>query len=201
MTFAILPVKDPCRAKERLAGVLGPAEREALARAMYHHVIEVLCAARGFDRIVVVTSDAATAADARRRGAAVFQEPEQLSHSRSADDAARRAAQLGAATVVLLPIDLPLVTAAEIEGLLAAAPRPGVLIVPSADGTGTNAVVRTPPDAIASRFGPGSFAAHLAEARARGVPVVVARPPGVVFDVDTPEDLAELRRLQCPSVS
>ena len=191
MIFAVLPVKDPRRAKQRLAGMFSPAEREALARAMYEHVLAALCAARGFDRLAVATSDEATAADAARRGLLVFREGEQVSHSRSADAAARRASELGATTVVLLPIDVPLVTAAEIESLLAA-PRPGLLIVPSSDGTGTNVLVRSPPDLIESRFGPGSFRAHLEQARAAGAAVVVARPPGLVFDLDTPDDLAQL---------
>jgi 2-phospho-L-lactate guanylyltransferase len=86
-----------------------------------------------------------------------------------------------------------------------------VVIVPSSDGAGTNALLRTPPDIIESRFGPGSFEAHWSQAQARGVPVEVARPAGLMFDIDTPEDVAELlvrapdcraaRFLQCLSTS
>jgi 2-phospho-L-lactate guanylyltransferase len=67
-----------------------------------------------------------------------------------------------------------------------------VIIVPSADGTGTNALVRTPADVIESRFGKDSFRAHLDQARAKGVAADVMRPPGIVFDIDTPEDIATL---------
>ncbi len=200
MIFALLPVKAPHLAKQRLSTVLAPAQREALARSMYEEMLEKLRAARGIDRIVVATSDADTAAHARRSGALVFEEREQHNHSRSANDAARWAMEQGAATVMLLPIDVPLATSAEIEALAAAA-RPGVLIVPSADGTGTNALVLTPPNAIPAHFGPGSFRRHLEEAQARGLTVEVLRPPGLVFDIDTPEDLSELRRAQCPSGS
>lgn len=192
MTFAVVPVKDPKQAKQRLSGRLSPEQREALARAFYQDVMEAVCAARGLDDILVITTDPATAQDARNRGVLALLELRQLHHSHSADEAARHAAALGAKTVVLLPIDVPLITPAEIEGLLEAAPRPGVLIVPSADGTGTNAMVRTPADAIESRFGPGSFQAHLDQARSRRLRVEVARPPGLVFDVDTPADLDQL---------
>jgi 2-phospho-L-lactate guanylyltransferase len=102
---------------------------------------------------------------------------------------------LGATTVLLVPIDVPLVTRTEIEDLIHAAEgpaEPGVIIVPSLDGTGTNALVRTPPDAIASCFGPGSFQAHLDQAQQRGVRATVRRPAGLLFDVDTPEDVDEL---------
>lgn len=189
MKVAILPVKARARAKERLAGLLTAAQRETLARAMFEEMLEKLTAARGIDRVVVATSDQAVAGHARQSGVTVYEEPDQRGHSHSADRAARRAMEEGAGTVLLLPIDVPLATTAEIESLAEAA-RPGVIIVPSADGTGTNALVRTPPDAIASRFGQDSFRAHLEQAR----DAVVMRPPGIVFDIDTPEDVAELLR-------
>ena len=69
--------------------------------------------------------------------------------------------------------------------------RPGLIVVPSSDGTGTNALVRTPPDCIESRFGPGSFRAHLDQALSKGLPADVLRLPGLMFDIDTPEDVAE----------
>jgi 2-phospho-L-lactate/phosphoenolpyruvate guanylyltransferase len=191
MKFALLPVKARAHAKQRLGEFLSPREREALARVMYEEVFEKLTAARGIDRVVVVTSDASAARHARRAGALVFAEREQRGHSHSADRAARRAMELGASTVLLLPIDVPLVTSAEIEGLAEAA-RPGVIIVPSADGTGTNALVRTPPDVIECRFGKDSLRAHLEQARLKGVAAEIMRPPGIVFDIDTPADVAEL---------
>lgn len=210
MIFALLPVKAPANAKQRLSALLAPDQRERLARLMYEEVLETLCSARGFDRVVVVTSDEAAANHARRAGALVFEETEQRSHSHSADHAARRAMSLGATTVLLAPIDVPLVTAEELEDLAARARR-GIVIVPSSDGAGTNALLRTPPDIIESRFGPGSFEAHMSQALARGVPAEVARPTGLMFDIDTPEDVAELllrspgcraaRFLQCPSIS
>jgi len=208
MIFALLPVKAPANAKQRMSALLTPRQREHLARLMFEDVLEKLCAARGVDRVVVVTSDQTAAVHARRAGALVFEEIEQRGHSHSADAAARRAMSLGAATVLLAPIDVPLVTATEIEDLVARA-QPGVVIVPSSDGTGTNALLRTPPDAIDSHFGPGSFEAHWNQARERGIPAEVARPAGLMFDIDTPEDAAELiarapdcraaRFLRCPS--
>jgi 2-phospho-L-lactate/phosphoenolpyruvate guanylyltransferase len=191
MIFAILPVKDPRSAKQRLASLLSDAEREWLARAMYEEMLAKLCATRGFDGVLVITNDETAARRARESGADVVEEREQISHSHSADTAARKARELGADAVALLPIDVPLVTVQELDELAVAAQH-GVLIVPSADGTGTNALVRTPPDAIPSRFGPGSLQAHLEEARSRGVAARVVRPPGLLFDVDTPEDVEEL---------
>src|SRR5260370_25973012 len=101
---------------------------------MYEQSPEPLCSTRRLARVVVIASDPAAADHARRAGALVFDELEQRSHSHSADAAARRAMSLGARTVLLAPIDVPLATAAEIADLVATA-IPGVVIVPSSDAT------------------------------------------------------------------
>jgi 2-phospho-L-lactate/phosphoenolpyruvate guanylyltransferase len=189
--FAILPVKNPQNAKQRLTGFLAAEQRETLARLLYRQTLAALRQAEGIDRVVVVTSDAEAAEHARCSGALVFEEDEQVSHSASADAACLRAMELGASTVLLVPIDIPTVTPADFSRLAAAA-RPGLIVVPSSDGVGTNALVRTPPDCIQSRFGPGSFRAHLDQALSKGFQAAVLRIPGLMFDIDTPEDVAEL---------
>ncbi len=192
MIFAILPVKSPQNAKQRLKGFLAVEQREALARILYRQTLAALCQAEGIDQVVVATSDVEVAEYARCSGAIVFEENEQVSHSVSADAACLRAMEMGASTVLLVPIDVPTVTPADFTQLAAAASRPGLIVVPSSDGTGTNALARTPPDCIQSRFGPGSFRAHLDQALSKGVPADVLRLPGLMFDIDTPEDVAEL---------
>jgi 2-phospho-L-lactate guanylyltransferase len=189
--FAILPVKCPQNAKQRLTGFLGVEERQTLARMLYRQTLATLCQANGIDRVVVATSDSEIAEHARQSGAIVFEEREQVSHSVSADAACLRAMEMGASTALLFPIDVPTATPADFTRL-AASVRPGLIVVPSSDGTGTNALVRTPPDCIQSRFGPGSFRAHLDQALSKGMPADVLRLPGLMFDIDTPEDVAEL---------
>lgn len=191
MIFAILPVKSPQNAKQRLTGFLAVEQRETLARMLYRQTLSALCQAEGIDQVVVATSDAEIADHARRSGIMVFEEVEQVSHSVSADAACLRAMEMGASTVMLVPIDVPTVTPADFTQLAASA-RPGLIVVPSSDGTGTNALVRTPPDCIQSRFGPGSFRKHLDQALSKGLPADVLRLPGLMFDIDTPEDVAEL---------
>jgi 2-phospho-L-lactate guanylyltransferase len=199
VTFAVLPVKSPHNAKQRLSGFLSAEHRETLARILYQQTLASLCQAEGIDRVAVATSDPEAAEHARRKGVLVFEENEQVSHSVSADAACLRAIQLGATTVLLVPIDVPLVTPGDFTRLAAAA-RPGpqanpqakLIVVPSADGTGTNALARTPPDVIESRFGPGSCRAHLDQARSKSIHSEVLRLRGLMFDIDTPEDVAEL---------
>ena len=191
MIFAILPVKSPHNAKQRLRGFLSTAHRETLAWMLYRQTLAALCRAKGIDRVAVVTSDSEVAEHARCSGALVLDENEQVSHSVSADAASLRAIELGAKTVLLVPIDVPLASSADFSRLAGAA-GPGLIVVPSADGTGTNALARTPPDVIESRFGPGSCRAHLHQARLKNVHVRILRLRGLMFDIDTPEDVADL---------
>jgi 2-phospho-L-lactate guanylyltransferase len=191
MIVAVLPVKSPRNAKQRLSGYLTPGQRETLARTMFEEVLATLTRVRNIGRIIVASSDPDVLGHARNTGVDVLVEIEQKSHSLSADFAARHAAEAGARSVLLMPIDVPLVTPDEIGSLLMGTLH-GLIVVPSSDGTGTNALVRTPPDAIRSCFGPGSFQAHCGQAETLGIPLQVMHPPGILFDIDTPEDVAEL---------
>ena len=94
--------------------------------------------------------------------------------------------------MLVIPADVPLITAAEIKAILDAAPESGTVLVPAADGRGTNAILRRPPSLFPARFGNDSFLPHLENARRSGRQVVILELPGVALDVDRPDDLAAL---------
>jgi 2-phospho-L-lactate guanylyltransferase len=79
-----------------------------------------------------------------------------------------------------------------IETAGSAGPRPRVVLVPSHDRDGTNAVLAAPPDAFPLSFGPRSFARHFAQAEARGIDCRVVELAGLARDVDEPRDLLAL---------
>ena len=97
--------------------------------------------------------------------------------------------RLEVTSLLSVPIDTPAVTASEILALLELRRRFPVVIVPSADGLGTNALLRTPPDAIHPHFGPGSCSLHVQEAETKGLASLVRPSPGLGSDIETPEDL------------
>jgi 2-phospho-L-lactate guanylyltransferase len=190
-TLAILPVKSFGAAKQRLAESLGAGARQALAQAMFTDVLSSLRHAPELDEIVVVTSDRVAESTAGGHRVRVLADTAQAGQSEAAMIGIRHALAEGFERAVLVPGDTPLVERADLARLLAPA-APGVVIVPDRHGTGTNALVLTPPDAIAPSFGPGSFASHVALAEAAGVPHRVERVSALELDVDTPGDLAEL---------
>jgi 2-phospho-L-lactate guanylyltransferase len=189
-TIAILPVKSFAAAKQRLAGQLGAGSRQALAQAMFSDVLSSLRHVPGLDAVVVVTADRVAEAAARGERVQVLRDTEQQGQSPAAAIGIRYALAAGYDRVLLVPGDTPLLDPLEVAGLLAR--RSSVAIVPDRHGTGTNALLISPPDAIAPSFGPDSFARHAEAARAAGVETAVERLSTLMLDVDTPDDLAEL---------
>jgi 2-phospho-L-lactate guanylyltransferase len=193
MRAILIPVKDLSRAKQRLALAFPQAERTRLAQSMLRDVFAAVAQVGSADAVFVVSSDAGALHEAALRGWHILPETEQSSESASVDAASRVCAARGFTALLRLPIDIPLVRPDDVESLLAACPpAPGAVLVPSRDGQGTNALLRTPPDLFPSHFGPGSLEKHLAEARCRTAHIVILRNPRVEMDVDDHNDLQAL---------
>lgn len=193
MNALLIPIKDPTHAKSRLADLLSADERRRLAWAMFEDVSRAVAAARKPDRVVMVTSYQPAVERARSLGWDVLVEESQVSESTSVDWASRVLSERGFETVMRLPADLPLVRAEDIDALLSVnLVAPGALLVPSRDGTGTNAMIRTPPTLFPSRFGPNSLELHKLEAARVGVRCVVANNSRIALDIDELPDLHAL---------
>ena len=188
-TWAVVPLKRFADAKRRLASVLGPEARRHLSVLMLRDVLAVLTATPGLDRIVLATSEP-SAADF---GCPVIDDGGGDLNAAIARAAAALEAA-GVARMLVLPADVPLVTAPDIAQILAAGEAAPVVIVPDAKGIGTNALLLSPPAAIAPRFGADSRARHGVAARNLGLASRELRIPWLGFDVDRPEDLVQLAR-------
>jgi 2-phospho-L-lactate/phosphoenolpyruvate guanylyltransferase len=194
-TWAIVPVKALEEAKQRLAPVLPLDARRRLMQVMLQDVLATLRQVEVLAPVLVVTPDADVAELAAWRGAAVLREERSRGHSAAAMAGFAHALAHGAAQALTLPADAPCVTRSELLTLLDAVPRSGgpcVVLAPSRDRDGTNAVLATPPDAFRPSFGQGSFARHLAEAEARRLDCRVVELAGLGLDIDEPRDLLAL---------
>ena len=193
MRALLLPVKDLRNAKQRLAGILSPEERFALARAMLADTVRAMRGVQRADKIFVVTNYEPAMQAAGENGWQILAEERQISESVSVDDASRRIESLGFDSLLRIPLDLPLIQSHDIDELLEIdCSAPAMVIVPSRDGTGTNAILRTPPTLFPSHFGSGSFAKHCAEADAAGAQIHHRRNAHLEMDVDDESDLRAL---------
>ena len=192
MAQALVPLKDLVEAKSRLAGLLRPAERRALAQAMAEDVLTVLQVHPGVSRITLVSDDPGADLLAGKYGARCW--PERSLGCRGLNAVIRCASEQLLAGVdsplLVLHADLPLLAGADIDAALDARRASGGLVIGcDREGTGTNLLLFDGGSMPAFCFGQDSCARHRDSARAAGLPVQVLRRPGIELDVDEALDL------------
>ncbi len=198
---AIIPVKRFAAAKRRLLEAMEPRRRAALVAAMLTDVLRATCEARLIERLIVVTGERRAERLALRHAqrtttpVEVFRDPRDAGHAEAATLGIFRAKALGARGVALLPGDCPLLEPGELDGVLERLEDGAVTVVPDRHGTGTNALLLAPPDAIGPAFGAGSCARHADRARHLGQRLAIEPLDSLALDVDTPDDLRMVAQL------
>jgi 2-phospho-L-lactate guanylyltransferase len=188
----LVPVKNLAAAKQRLAAVLDQPSRTALAQAMLHDVLTTLHNWKTRPPVAVVTSDPYATNLAEEYQFEVIPDPDNPGETGAIEMATRVCVERGIDSTLVIPADIPLIRAEELEEILKHAPAEGSVLVPAADGRGTNAAFRRPADIFPLRFGNDSFKPHHAAAQATGKPCIVLNLPGIAVDVDNPADLQHL---------
>jgi 2-phospho-L-lactate guanylyltransferase len=189
---AVVPVKRFALAKSRLASGVDAARKPELIAAMIADVLEAIGAARSIERTIVVSQEPTAVELAAAAGAELVDDFDDTGHNAAVLAGIARAEAAGARCVALLPGDCPLLDPRELDKMLTGVPDPYVAVIPDRHGTGTNALVLAPPNAIEPSFGEGSRERHVAAARAAGVPYGVEELASLGLDLDTPADIVAL---------
>jgi 2-phospho-L-lactate guanylyltransferase len=188
----LIPVKNLSDAKQRLASVLDQFARTELAQAMLHDVVAMIAAWPQRPACTLVTSDPFAFALADKYDFEVIPDRTNPGETGAIEMATRLCEARGIDYTLVIPADIPLIQATELEQIFAAVPKEGSVLVPAADGRGTNAAFRRPANLFPLRFGNDSFRPHLAAAQATGKPCQVLQLPSIALDVDNPGDLQQL---------
>lgn len=187
MIVAAVPVKALAEAKSRLAPQLTSDQRRDLVIGLLRKTVEAIQGSGVIQRVAVVTPQSDLAGTL-----SVDVLPDLGSLNGSLEGAVQWALSLGASKLLIVPVDLPGITASAVRDLIETdAPLYGIAIVSTADG-GTGALLLTPPNIIPPAFGPRSFTRHLMLARLQGVRAEEVDSPAFALDLDTPEDLHRL---------
>lgn len=188
--WAIVPVKPLRRGKSRLAEVLTQEERADLNRRLLAHTLDTLTSIPEIEHVLVISRDQSALSLARDHGARTVQE-----HGSPQLNLALARATIVAKTyatrgVLIVPMDLPLITAEDVRTMLELAKDPPVVVVaPDRHGQGTNALLVCPAGLIEYEFGPGSFHRHCAKAQQAGARLEICELSSLALDMDLPEDL------------
>jgi len=190
-TWAIIPVKRLVEAKSSLSEALTLVQRRELVLRMLADVLNAIRGARSIVGTIVVSPDEEVLKFARANGAFGVVEPG-IELNKALKLAVDYAVVEGASSVLILPSDLPLLRAADVENIISMASSPRDIVIAPSKDNGTNALFLQPPDVMNLRFGGESFPSHLAGARAVGVRLHIYRSFNVATDVDGMEDLSKV---------
>jgi 2-phospho-L-lactate guanylyltransferase len=188
----LVPVKNLSTAKQRLAAVLDQPARTELAQAMLHDVVSTLATWTARPACALVTSDPFAIELAQQYDLEIIADPANPGETGAIEMATNICVARGIESTLVIPADIPLIQSSELAQILQAAPPVGSVLVPAADGRGTNAAFRRPANLFPLRFGNDSFKPHLAAAQATGKPCIVLQLPSLAVDVDNPEDLQQI---------
>ena len=191
--FTLVPVKKLSETKKRLSPILNAEERRAFALAMLLDVLRAISASSA-DKTVLIGSDT----DVKRLSLnwnADFLSDTGEELNQVLQYATDWSVHRGAEAVLVLPADVPLVTAEDIDQVTSfCSDRPSVAVSPSR-GEGTNALMRNPPRVMPTYFGPESFKRHLHEASKLGIRASIYKSASLSLDIDIPRDLKLLLKL------
>lgn len=194
-TFFIIPVKRFENSKTRLSSMLSADERVELASLMLDDTLATLRVA-GL-QILVVSGDRRAKQIAESHGARFIHEEKDSGVNSALSLADRHCIDAGASENVVVPQDLPLLNAGDINQIIASAREEKcVAICPSLRYDGTNVLLRRPPDIIKTHYDNNSYEMHIKSASDAGVSAHVMRLERLMFDIDTPEDVTRLARME-----
>jgi 2-phospho-L-lactate guanylyltransferase len=195
--WAVIPAKRFSRAKSRLASVLEAHERRELARALFERVLGACTDCRELQGTLVATDGEDAALAGRRRGAAILRDHEGAASRLGAvvDTALTWLGEHGATHAVVVMADLPLLSARDLDELLAQLRTRDMVIAPDLQRRGTSALGLRLGLGVCTCFGHSdSLQRHLDEAARASVSRLILHNPHIAFDLDSPADLLSFAR-------
>ncbi len=188
--WAIVPVKPLRRGKSRLSSVLSPEARAALNHYLLSNTLEILKTIDEIEYSLVVSRDPEALTIARLYGARTVQEKGSPQLNVALTRATMVALNHSVQGVIIVPADLPLLTAEDIHELVRHATEPPVVVItPDRHRMGTNALLISPPGLIRYEYGTGSFQKHCQQANRAGARLEICERNTIALDIDYPEDL------------
>ena len=196
--FALVPVKRFESSKSRLSSVLNVIERKELSQLLLTNTLSVLTEASAISEIVIVSSDEVAMEIARKNGAEVLRERRDDGVNAAIARADDYSFENGAEATLVIPQDLPLLVAADVNMICRKAndEERCLIVCPSIRYDGSNALLRKPSRLLKTSYDQDSFNAHIRAATKSGIPIKVFLSKRIMLDLDTTEDLKILMHRQ-----
>ena len=187
-TSAIIPVKTFSKAKTRLN--LSQDCKEEICSLMLKEVLRTISNCKVVNQIVLVSKDESALKIGRQfNSVEIFDDESGVNNAIDlADD------YLSDKTFdcsIIFPQDIPTMTSSDIDTLLGfIKSMNSVIIVPSRQFNGTNALVRYPSGLMQTRYDMGSYTHQIDAARTKTKNISIALIRRMMLDIDDESDLA-----------
>ncbi|MEM3072100.1 MAG: 2-phospho-L-lactate guanylyltransferase [Candidatus Bathyarchaeia archaeon] len=194
MTYVLIPLKRLDKSKTRLSSVLTLEERVELTIAMLEDVVESAVHAKGVKRVYVINNDVELARIMKAHGVKMLRDP-----GKGLNNALKiwlKKFERESKSALILPADIPLIKSEDLEQVIRLGAHYDMVISPSRNMKGTNALLLKPPTLLKPLFGSNSFNRHLKAAVEVNVRLKVFKNERIGFDVDSPSDLKTLLSTQ-----
>jgi len=187
-TSAIVPVKTFSKAKKRLR--LQQSVKENICNLMLQEVLKTISNCKLIDKIVLVSKDEAALKIGRQFNAAeIFDNESGVNDAVSLADQYISDKKFDCS--IIFPQDIPIMMSSDIDNLLNfVKSKNSVIIVPSRQFNGTNALVRCPADIMKTSYDMGSYTFQIDAAKTKTDDVSIALIRRMMLDIDDEHDLA-----------
>ena len=186
-TYAIIPVKSFSKAKTRLN--LPQIKRELLCKEMLEEVLRTLSECKSIDNIVMVSKDDSAIKLGKSFGTIQIFDDD-LGVNQAVDLADQHLSDSECDCSVIFPQDIPMMESSDVDSLLGfLKSRRSVMLVPSRQFNGTNALVRYF-NSMKTQYDKGSYSYQLDAAKVVTQNISIALIRRIMLDIDDESDLA-----------
>jgi len=198
--FVIIPVKRLDNAKSRLSSFLTDDERKQFCLKMLEDVLRTVKSTKRVHETVVVSKDPMVSQVAKNFEV-VYLKERKTGLNKTVSEAVDWCIEGGATSALVLPADIPLVVPTNLNRIFTLGEKASIVISPSRNGKGTNALLLTPPKVSPTFYGPRSFQRHIKEATKLRISFRRYMSPRIALDIDTVEDLTRFISLKAKRTS
>ena len=185
---AIIPVKTFSKAKTRLS--LSPDKRDLVCRLMLEEVVHTISNTKSIEEIIIVSKDEEAFKLCKKFNVKeIFDSDESgVNHAVSLADNYLENSDYSAS--IVFPQDIPFMQSEDIDSLLRFTKSPkSVLVVPSRQFDGTNALLRMPVNLMETHYDEDSYKIHLEVGKSLTLNTSLIFLRRIMLDVDNQEDL------------
>ena len=185
---AIIPVKTFSNAKTRLK--LPPNKVEELCEVMLEEILQTLSISPKIDEIILITKEEKAMEIGKKYNTITIIDEKEESVNQAVSLADKYLLENDFNASVVFPQDIPFIKTQDIDFILKHQLHPNfVIIVPSRNFDGTNALVRMPIDIMKTHYDNDSYRNHMKTAKEHTLNVAMVFVKRIMLDIDNQEDL------------